>query len=116
MPSKRIVDCICCKRTGRHQGRGLIVTCYFRHRSAGTLDRYPLLGHPHKDRTPWIPVRPHALGRLEDYRFLITEGVTDKGVLAQRLGMGVRQVIWYANADRATRPPLESPEEKAISA
>jgi WhiB family redox-sensing transcriptional regulator len=37
----RIVYCVCCRKRGRHGGRGLISACYNRHTHAGTLEQYP---------------------------------------------------------------------------
>jgi hypothetical protein len=33
--------CFCCGKVGTHQSRGLITTCYDRHKWAKTLDKYP---------------------------------------------------------------------------
>lgn len=36
--------CICCGKTGTYQGRGLIASCYWRHKRAGALEQFKPLG------------------------------------------------------------------------
>lgn len=37
---REIVTCVCCAKQGPHAGRGLIRSCYMRHRKQGTLDQF----------------------------------------------------------------------------
>lgn len=48
--------CICCGETGKHSARGLRWTCYMRHRRAGTLAQFDLVGRLAARRT--APVGP----------------------------------------------------------
>lgn len=44
------VTCVCCRRQGPHESRGLRVACYRRHHQAGTLERFPRTTHPTEGR------------------------------------------------------------------
>lgn len=58
--------CACCHQPGENHGRGLIKTCYDRHRENHTLDQFPL-----QPRNPWLPTGPwgrQTLARYEELR------------------------------------------------
>lgn len=48
--------CVCCGETGKHSARGLRWTCYMRHRRAGTLGQFDLIGRLAARRK--LPVGP----------------------------------------------------------
>ena len=48
--------CLCCGETGKHSARGLRWTCYMRHRRAGTLGQFDLIGRLAMRRK--LPVGP----------------------------------------------------------
>lgn len=95
-------ECVCCNTRGPIHGRGLIRACYLRNWKAGTLDHYPLMPEETArrrregaaaSRRRYSQVRA---GRVDDYRFLLAQGVTNVETLASRLGVTTRTVERYA--------------------
>lgn len=59
----RIVICACCGQSGKLVGRGLINTCYKRHKYHGTLTHYPRVTTPRDivlDRWHTLASRVHG--------------------------------------------------------
>lgn len=65
--------CVDCRRVMGSLRRGLCSACYWRHRTAGTLDRFPRKVRPSHDT-------------FEDYLFLAAQGYTRR-TAAERMGI-----------------------------
>ncbi|MFI6813743.1 hypothetical protein ACIBG7_18755 [Nonomuraea sp. NPDC050328] len=94
------ITCACCGKTGRHQGRGLILACYERHQEHGTIERFPRRIQP----STWRPTRPAARRFMEQYAELaaIRPPLSTRRI-AWELGVTERTVQRYAAALRTQR-------------
>lgn len=89
------IVCVCCQTSGLHHARGLIHSCYERHRDNRTLHRYPL---PPRAET-WIPVTPKGQRTLARYAELVADRATPTRI-RWVLSLSERQLQRYANAHR----------------
>lgn len=88
---KAPITCRCCRRRGKHRGRGLINACYGRHQRAGTLTQYPL--RP-EDTHRWRPTGRTGKTMLAKVAELDALGYSPRRI-SWELGLGMRQVQRY---------------------
>ncbi|MEU8035681.1 hypothetical protein [Streptosporangium sp. NPDC049078] len=88
------IRCRCCKKPGKHMGRGLIISCYTRHQRAGTLHRFPI---PKPASPGWSPTGRLGEKTLDRYIALDTRGLSPARIRFE-LGLSARQVQRYAKA------------------
>ncbi|MBG0830544.1 hypothetical protein HS041_22540 [Planomonospora sp. ID67723] len=86
------IRCACCDKPGWHVGRGLIESCYARHRSAKTLDQFPRTLRP--TGSGWSPHGPHGKRMLARYIELDQLGFSPRRI-AFEMGVGPRQIARY---------------------
>lgn len=93
----RPITCACgCGRRGPHHSRGLVETCWKRHKYNNALDRYPRTT-PVPPPRPMRLVSPRVAGRIEDYVELRSWGVRREEA-RQRLGVTDRTISrWHTH-------------------
>ncbi|MEU3162929.1 hypothetical protein [Streptosporangium sp. NPDC006930] len=98
--------CRCCKKPGKHAGRGLIIACHSRHYYRGTLDQYPLTV---TGGTAWTPTGRIGTETLRRYMAMDKRGFSPARIRFE-LGLSPRQVYRYAKAARERREQLAATE------
>lgn len=90
---RKIVNCICCGKTGTHKGRGLRSSCWHRMNQKGRLEEYPLR-EPTSTYT-MVGQSEHIMDRVADFEILLRRGLNYRQI-SERLGVTERTLVRYA--------------------